>query len=124
MRTLAFLKPPIRWLEAIGRYRITHSGGANFAYGHCVRLTTPADRMRLDLSSWRVASCGSEPVSKDTMDRFIEAFRASGFRREAFHPAYGMAEFTLLISVKRLQGAPGFRSLDARSLEKGLVSAL
>ena len=122
MPTLAFLKRPIRWLEAIGRYRITHSGGPNFAYGHCVRLTTPADRMKLDLSSWRVASCGSEPVSKDTMDRFIEAFRASGFRRDAFHPAYGMAEFTLLISVKRLQGAPGFRSLDARALEKGLVS--
>src|SRR3989441_1486711 len=56
------------------------------------------------------------------MDRFIEAFRASGFRREAFHPAYGMAEFTLLISVKRLHDAPSFRNLDARALEKGLVS--
>src|SRR5438128_549749 len=122
MPALAFLKRPIRWLEAIERYGITHSGGPNFAYGHCVRLTTPAERMNLNLTSWRVASCGAEPVSKDTMDRFIEAFRASGFRREAFHPAYGMAEFTLLISVKRLHDAPSFRNLDARALEKGLVS--
>ena len=122
MPALAFLKRPIRWLETIERYRITHSGGPNFAYGHCVRLTTPAERMNLNLTSWRVASCGAEPVSKDTMDRFIEAFRASGFRREAFHPAYGMAEFTLLISVKRLHDAPSFRNLDARALEKGLVS--
>src|SRR5438445_3644047 len=122
MPALAFLKRPIRWLEAIERYGITHSGGPNFAYGQCVRLTTPAERMNLNLTSWRVASCGAEPVSKDTMDRFIEAFRASGFRREAFHPAYGMAEFTLLISVKRLHDAPSFRNLDARALEKGLVS--
>src|SRR4029077_4261926 len=56
-----------------------------------------------------------------TMDRFIEAFRASGFRREAFHPAYGMAEFTLLASVKRVQDEPSFRSLNARAFEKGLV---
>jgi amino acid adenylation domain-containing protein len=121
MSALAFLKQPIRWLEAIERYGITHSGGPNFAYAHCVRRTTPAERANLNLSSWRVASCGAEPISKDTMDQFIEAFRASGFRREAFHPAYGMAEFTLLISVKRAHDAPSFRSLDAQALEKGLV---
>ena len=122
MPALAFLKRPIRWLQAIGRYGITHSGGPNFAYGHCVRRTTPADRSTLDLSSWRVASCGAEPISKDTMDRFIEAFQVSGFRREAFHPAYGMAEFTLLVSVKGLHDAPRYRSLDSRALEKGFVS--
>ena len=121
MPALAFLKRPIRWLEAIERYGITHSGGPNFAYRHCVRFTTPAERSQLDLSSWRVASCGAEPISKDTIDRFVEAFRGSGFRREAFHPAYGMAEFTLLVSLKRPEDAPGFRSLDARALEKGLV---
>ena len=121
MPALAFLKRPIRWLEAIERYGITHSGGPNFAYRHCVRFTTPAERSQLDLSSWRVASCGAEPISKDTIDRFVEAFRGSGFRREAFHPAYGMAEFTLLVSLKRPEDAPGFRNLDARALEKGLV---
>jgi amino acid adenylation domain-containing protein len=121
MPALAFLKRPIRWLQAIERYGITHSGGPNFAYAHCVRLTTPTERTDLDLSCWRLASCGAEPISKETMDRFIEAFRASGFRREAFCPAYGMAEFTLLVSLKRLGEAPGFRHLDARALEKGLV---
>src|SRR5438445_9025840 len=74
MPALAFLKRPIRWLAAIERYGITHSGGPNFAYGHCVRLTTPAERMNLNLTSWRVASCGAEPVSKDTMDRFMVSF--------------------------------------------------
>ena len=121
MPALVFLKRPLRWLEAIERHGITHSGGPNFAYGHCVRLTTPDQRRNLNLSSWRVASCGAEPVSKNTMDQFIEAFQASGFRREAFHPAYGMAEFTLLVSVKHQQDAPTFRNLDARALEKGFV---
>jgi acyl-CoA synthetase (AMP-forming)/AMP-acid ligase II/acyl carrier protein len=121
MPPLVFLKRPIRWLEAIERHGITHSGGPNFAYGHCVRLTTPDERRTLNLSSWRVASCGAEPISKSTMEQFIAAFQSSGFRREAFHPAYGMAEFTLLISTKRTQDAPSFRNLDARALENGVV---
>ncbi len=121
MPALVFLRRPIRWLEAIERHGITHSGGPNFAYAHCVRLTAPDERRALNLSSWRVASCGAEPISKDTMEQFIEAFQASGFRREAFHPAYGMAEFTLLISLKRTQDAPSFRNLDARALEQGFV---
>ena len=118
---LAFLKRPVRWLEAIERYGITHSGGPNFAYGYCVRRKTSDQRRNLNLSSWRVASCGAEPVSRHTMEQFIEAFHASGFSREAFHPAYGLAEFTLIVSLKRRQDAPTFRNLDARALEKGFV---
>jgi len=121
MPALAFLRRPLRWLEAMSRHGITHSGGPNFAYNHCVRLTTPAERGNLDLGNWRVASCGAEPISKDTMEQFIQAFRASGFRREAFHPAYGLAEFTLLVSVKRLREVPRVLELESRALEEGLV---
>jgi amino acid adenylation domain-containing protein len=121
MPALILLSQPLRWLQAIERHGITHSGGPNFAYGHCVRRTTPDQRRDLDLSSWRVATCGAEPVSKDTMEQFIEAFGASGFRPEAFQPGYGLAEFTLVASWKRHYDAPAFRNLDAGALEKGLV---
>ncbi|KFA92020.1 condensation domain-containing protein [Archangium violaceum] len=106
MSPLDFLKRPVRWLEAISRYRGTHSGGPNFAYDLCVRKTTPEQRAALDLSTWRLAFNGAEPVRASTMDRFAEAFAVSGFRREAFYPCYGLAEGTLLVTGGRMGARP------------------
>ncbi|MBK9111416.1 MAG: fatty acyl-AMP ligase [Nitrospira sp.] len=122
MSPLTFLKRPLRWLEAIQRYHVTHSGAPNFAYRRCVETIAAEDRARLDLSGWQVASCGAEPIAHDTIDRFAEAFAPAGFRREAFFPAYGMAEYTLLISLKRESVAPTVLSLDPATLERGVVS--
>ena len=121
MSAVTFLKRPLRWLQAIQRYRVTHSGGPNFAFRHCVAMTTPEDRAALDLSGWHVASCGAEPIVSETMHRFIEAFAPSGFRAEAFFPAYGMAEYTLLIALKPDGERPKYQELDASFLEEGLV---
>ncbi|HMZ97947.1 MAG TPA: amino acid adenylation domain-containing protein [Nitrospira sp.] len=121
MSPLTFLKRPLRWLEAIQRYAVTHSGAPNFAYRRCVEATTPEERAGLDLSQWQVASCGAEPIAPDTIQRFAAAFAPSGFQREAFFPAYGMAEYTLLISLKRRGAAPTVTTLDAAALEKGAV---
>jgi len=122
MSPLTFLKRPLRWLEAIQRYQVTHSGAPNFAYRRCVEAIALEDRSRLDLSGWQVASCGAEPIAHDTIERFVDAFAPSGFRREAFFPAYGMAEYTLLISLKREGVAPTVEALDPTALERGLVS--
>ena len=124
MSPLTFLKRPSRWLEAIHRYQVTHSGGPNFAYRHCVETIAPEDRARLDLSGWEMASCGAEPIASDTIDRFADAFAPAGFRREAFFPAYGMAEFTLLISLKRPGVLPTVQVLDPTALEQGVVSGV
>ncbi len=121
MSPLTFLKRPLRWLEAIQRYQVTHSGAPNFAYRRCVEATTPEERARLDLSGWQVASCGAEPIAPDTIERFVESFGPSGFRREAFFPAYGMAEYTLLISLKRESVAPTVTALDPAALEQSVV---
>src|SRR5262249_50788767 len=67
---VAFLQRPVRWLQAIARYRATTSGGPNFAYDLCVQKVTPAQRAALDLSSWQVAFNGAEPVRQDTLERF------------------------------------------------------
>ncbi len=93
-----FLRRPLRWLEAVSRFRATVSGGPNFAYDLCVRKTTAAERAGLDLSDWRVAFNGAEPVRPETLERFAAAFAPAGFRRAAFHPCYGLAEATLIVT--------------------------
>jgi acyl-CoA synthetase (AMP-forming)/AMP-acid ligase II len=98
MAPAAFLQRPVRWLQAISRLRATISGGPNFAYDLCVRRVTEDDRRALDLTSWRTAFNGSEPVRRSTLEAFQRAFGASGFRWTAFRPAYGLAEATLLVA--------------------------
>jgi amino acid adenylation domain-containing protein len=98
MSPVAFLQRPLRWLQAISRYKATTSGGPNFAYELCMRKIRPEDRSGLDLSSWRVAFNGAEPVRLETVNRFAAQFADCGFRREAFVPCYGLAEATLFVS--------------------------
>ena len=119
MSPVAFLQKPLRWLQAISRYRATISGGPNFAYELCVRKTTPEQRATLDLSSWSLAFNGAEPVRAETIDAFCEAFAPSGFRREAFFPCYGLAESTLMVTGGMKFEQPVIRSFDATSIETG-----
>ena len=114
-----FLRRPLRWLEEISRTRATSSGGPNFAYDLCVRKTTAAERARLDLSSWQVAFNGAEPISAATMERFAQAFAPSGFRREAFHPCYGLAEATLMVTGGLPWSGGDADSFDAAALASG-----
>src|SRR4051794_21287470 len=118
----AFLQRPARWLEAISRYRVTTSGGPNFAYELCVRRVGEAEREGLDLSSWEVAFNGAEPVRAATLRRFAEAFAPRGFRASAFRPCYGLAEATLLVSGWRPEGEPRVLALDAEALERHEVA--
>lgn len=80
MPPTAFLKAPVRWLQAVSRYRATHSGGPNFAYTLCTERTTAADREVLDLSSWHSAYNGAEPIRSSTLSDFAEVFSPHGFR--------------------------------------------
>ncbi len=92
MSPLSFLSRPQRWLEAIHRHRGTLSAAPNFAYEYCCSHIDPAQLEGLDLSSWRMAFNGAEPVSARTLHRFQEHFAPFGFRPEAMSPVYGLAE--------------------------------
>ncbi len=94
----SFLQRPLRWLEALSRYHGVMSAAPNFAYDLCVRRIPPDQRSSLDLSHWKVAINGAEPVRAATLRRFEQAFGPSGFRPEAFRPSYGLAEATLLVA--------------------------
>lgn len=121
MPPLAFLQKPLRWLQAISRYGATTSGGPNFAYDLCVSKISPDRRAELDLSAWRVAFNGAEPVRAATLERFVEAFEPYGFRRDAFQPCYGLAEATLLASTHRRSSAPVVIAVDSKAIESGRV---
>lgn len=107
MSPLAFLSQPERWLWAIHRHQATLSPGPNFAFELCVRKIADKDLQGLDLSRWRAAMNGSEPVQAATLDRFAERFAPYGLRREALLPVYGLAENSLAISATDLKS--GYR---------------
>ena len=121
MSPTAFLQSPFRWLKAISRYRITHSGGPNFGYELCLRKITEEQRATLDLSSWAVAFNGAEPVRRQTLETFADTFAPCGFQFSAFYPAYGLAEATLKVTGGRKNDGPVFFTADAGALEKNIV---
>ncbi|NRD46704.1 non-ribosomal peptide synthetase, partial [Corallococcus exiguus] len=118
MSPMAFLKRPMAWLEAVSRFGGTISGGPNFAFDLCVRKSTPEQRRALDLSRWEVAFCGAEPIRPETLERFVEAFGPSGFRREAFYPCYGLAEGTLIVSGGEQSAPPVSVTISGEGLER------
>lgn len=115
---IAFLQRPARWLQAIARTGATISGGPNFAYDLCVRKVTPEQRAELDLSRWRVAFNGAEPVRAETLDRFAAYFAPCGFTRDAFLPCYGLAEGTLLVSGAAWSSPPVVRTFQPEALDR------
>jgi fatty-acyl-CoA synthase len=102
MSPLAFLSRPERWLRAIQKHRATIAPAPNFAYELCVRKIADRDLQGLDLSSWRAATNGAEPVRAETLERFAKRFAPYGFNPKALMPVYGLAEASLAISVPRL----------------------
>ena len=121
MAPQAFIGRPVRWLQAISRYRATHSGGPDFGYRLCVDRVSPQDRDALDLSCWVNAYNGAEPVRADTLERFAEYFKPAGFRSRFYFPCYGMAETTLIVSGGLLHDEPTLLAVEADALEQHRV---
>lgn len=119
MSPVSALQRPIRWLQAIGKYRATISGGPNFAYELCLDKVTAEQCEGLDLSSWRVAFNGAEPIRADTLQRFSRHFASCGFRRQAFYPCYGLAEASLFVTGSAPELAPVTAMFDRAALTAG-----
>ncbi len=106
MPPMAFLQRPLRWLQAITRYRGVFSAAPNFGYELCARKVLPEECESLDLTSWSLALNAAEPVRHSTIQRFVERFGGCGFSPRAFFPGYGLAEATICVSGgPRDQGA-------------------
>jgi acyl-CoA synthetase (AMP-forming)/AMP-acid ligase II len=120
-----FIRDPLTWLQTISETRATSSGGPNFAYEMCLRAVSREQAATLDLSCWKAAFIGAEPVNPSTLDRFAKHFAVSGFAAGSLFPCYGLAEATLYVSggplgvVPRTQAVPAD---DAENSEQVVVS--
>jgi 1-acyl-sn-glycerol-3-phosphate acyltransferase len=115
---LAFLARPERWLWSIHQRRATLSPAPNFAFELCVRKIPDRALEGLDLSSWRVALNGAEPVSPETIERFVQRFAPYGFRREAMMPVYGLAESSVGLCFPPVGRAPRIDRIDRAAFER------
>jgi fatty-acyl-CoA synthase len=113
---LLFLKRPISWFAAVTRHKGTVSYAPNFAYALCIKRIREKDLEGIDLSSWRVAGCGAEPIRPETLEAFSSAFAKVGFRKEALLPSYGMAESTLAIAFSSVGSGVRTLSVDGPRL--------
>ena len=106
MSPLHFLARPERWLWAVHRHGGTLSAAPNFAYELCLNRIEEGTLKGLDLSSWRLAFNGAEPVSPQTLRNFCHRFAPYGFRPEALAPVYGLAESAVGLTFPPLGRGP------------------
>ncbi|MCZ6596715.1 MAG: fatty acyl-AMP ligase, partial [Planctomycetota bacterium] len=118
MTPVAFIQKPARWLAAMSRYKGTHSAGPNFAYDLCARKISPDERAGFDLSSWIVTLDSAEPVRRETMERFVDAFGPCGFRMNTFCPGFGLAESTVKTTASNVGEPPTFLNVRRSDLEQ------
>ncbi|HNM64986.1 MAG TPA: AMP-binding protein [Accumulibacter sp.] len=122
MSPLAFLARPVRWLEAISQHRGTLSPAPNFAYDLCARKLADTDLSGLDLSSWRLALNGAEPVSPATLTAFAERFAPFGLSPTALTPVYGLAECSVGLAFPPLGRGPRIDLIERDALLRRKVA--
>jgi len=115
---VSFMQRPLSWLRAIHDYRAEVAGGPNFGFDLCVRRYRADQMQAIDLSCWKVAFNGAEPVRAETIGRFAATFAPHGFDPKSCQPAYGMAEATLLISTGWRGVGPMTRTLSRDALQR------
>lgn len=120
MSPAAFSGNPALWLQAISRYRATSSMSSDFGYRLCVKSIRPEQLEGVDLSSWRNALNAAEPIHASTLASFQEKFAPFGFAEDAFFPAYGLAEATLLSTTSRVGEKPVVAKVDKTALARGI----
>lgn len=122
MSPLSFLTRPVRWLEAIHRYRGTMSAAPNFAYELCLKRITKEELHGIDLSSWRVAMNGAEPVMPSTLSQFEEHFSQYGLSSTAMTPVYGLAECAVGLCVPPMDRGPLIDTIQREPLMRTSVA--
>lgn len=116
-----FVRRPLGWLEMIARHRAHTSGGPNFAFDLCVEHATRRGLPDIDLSCWKVAFNGAEPIRARSLRAFAATFAPLGFAQEAFFPCYGLAECTVVAVCGPRDTPPRLRQVDAPAMAEGHV---
>jgi fatty-acyl-CoA synthase len=116
-----FLAAPARWMEWLHEFRGTATAGPNFAYALAARALRRMDT--LDLSAWRIAINGAEPIDPDAVASFVEAGARHGLQPGTMFPAFGMAEATLAVTFVTPGSGLSVDTVDRRVLETDAYAA-
>lgn len=101
MSPLQFVRNPLAFLREMSTFGGTIASAPNFAYALMTRYADRAAQAGIDLSHWRYAACGAEPIRPEVLRAFARAYRPLGFRADALAPGYGLAEATLAVTMTR-----------------------
>lgn len=124
MSPSSFIRKPSRWLKAItesGKNNSVISGGPNFAYEMCCNFIDNPIEKGLNLSNWRIAYNGAEPIKTSTLKKFTEKFSSVGFKPQSFNPVYGLAEATLMSSCGGINEIPIIKKYDLNMLTQNIA---
>ncbi|MFL6259856.1 MAG: fatty acyl-AMP ligase [Thermoanaerobaculia bacterium] len=113
-----FVARPALWLRVLSRYRGTISPAPNFAYSLCVTRVSDEELEGVDLSGWRTALNGAEPVAPSVLRAFRDRFARWGFRPEALTPVYGLSEAALAVTFSDLDRPFRGRRFDREALAR------
>jgi acyl-CoA synthetase (AMP-forming)/AMP-acid ligase II len=118
-----FIQRPLSWLRAIHKYRAEVAGGPNFAFDLCAHRFRADQMQGVDLSCWKVAFNGAEPVRPHTIERFAAAFAPYGFDLRAMNPQYGLAEATVMAAAGRRLAGPVIRTVGLDAFRRNEIAA-
>ncbi|HKF91130.1 MAG TPA: AMP-binding protein [Acidimicrobiia bacterium] len=116
-----FLTAPARWMEWMSEFGGTVTAGPNFAYALAARALRRLDR--LDLSRWRLAANGAEPIDPNAVESFLAAGSPHGLDPGAAFCVFGMAEATLAVSFPTPGAGMQVDTIDQRVLETDRYAA-
>ncbi len=118
-----FIVQPALWLKTISRYKAIISPAPHFAYRLCYSKIRDQEMEGVDLSSWRLALNGAEPIEIEGMRLFQERFSKWGFKPQAMTPVYGLAEAGLAVTFSDLATPPLVTEFDRELLATSNTAA-
>ena len=121
MAPASFLQKPIRWLNMLSRYQATITVAPNFGLELCSKSILSEDCQHLDLSHLRFLMCGAEPINPNTVMAFNKLLQPFGWKEEAFKPAFGLAESTLMVTATKSSQHYTIDTLDMTYLQEGIL---
>lgn len=111
-----FLARPAVWLRAISRVRAAVSPAPSFAYSFAAARVKDEELRGVDLSCWKHALNGAEPVAVETLHRFTKRFDRFGFDPASMQPVYGLAEASLAATFSPRRPSPLLADHEGRSI--------
>ncbi|WP_155155310.1 AMP-binding protein [Curvivirga aplysinae] len=118
LKPIDFIRNPKNWLKALSDYKADYTGAPDFAFRACVKRVVGRDLKGLDFSNLKAVGNAAEPISSETLYGFQRLLEPAGFKENAWTPAYGLAEATVLVSAMPMKQGLRIKSVDRNILRK------